>query len=81
MELNFTLTLTEELWRDLIADCTECSCSPKQWASEAVEAAIASRRLPKVPEAAYGAQMCGTRRAGHEDEDEEFHPIEHRILL
>jgi len=68
--LTFDLDLPQELYADLITDCTNCSCSPKQWAAEAVEAAIASRRLPKVEVGTHGAFTSGWRGDGHEDERE-----------
>lgn len=56
MELNFSLTLTEELYRELIDGCRDCNCSPKQFAAESLESTLASRRLPKVE-----AGRCGPR--------------------
>ena len=78
MTLDFSLTLSDELYADLIADCQECSCSPKQWASEAVESVIASRRLPKVNAAPQGARFG---RALQDEREIEASLCEHRILL
>jgi hypothetical protein len=47
MELNFSLRLNDELYAELISNCREASCSPKQFAAEALEAVLASRRLEK----------------------------------
>jgi len=56
MELNFSMTLTEELYAELIDGCQECQCSPKQFAAESLESVLASRRLPRVE-----AGRCGPR--------------------
>jgi hypothetical protein len=57
VELSFSLTLPDELYRELIAGCRECSCSPKQFAAESLEAVLASRRLPGVAVGAHGARI------------------------
>lgn len=56
MQLSFSLTLSEELYAELIDGCQECACSPKQFAAESLESVLASRRLPKVE-----AGRCGPR--------------------
>jgi hypothetical protein len=56
VELNFSLTLPDELFRELIDGCRERSCSPKQFAAESLEILLASRRLPRVP-AKHGARI------------------------
>ena len=48
MELNFSLTLPDAMYREFIEVCRECNCSPKQFAAESLESALASRRLPGV---------------------------------
>jgi hypothetical protein len=48
MRLDFSLTLPDELYEQLIDDCRVCEILPKQYAAEALESAIASRRLPKI---------------------------------
>lgn len=82
MQLDFSLTLPEALYQELIADCRACEVSPKQYAAEALESVIASRRLPKVEMGTHGAftsGMCGAAR--HAGEDKEMVLTEHRILL
>lgn len=85
MELNFSLTLPQELYTELVEACQNSECSPKQFASECLEGALASRRLPKVfiPRLTQGARMCGTSR-GVEIEPEdaaEAGLITHRVLI
>lgn len=48
MELNFSLKLTEALYRELIENCRESNCSPKQFAAESLESVLASRRLDRA---------------------------------
>jgi hypothetical protein len=48
MRLDFSLTLPDELYEQLIDDCRVCEILPKQYAAEALESAIASRRLHKI---------------------------------
>lgn len=60
MDLNFSLTLPDELYRELIDSCRERSCSPKQFAAESLEIALASSRLPRVAIGPQGARL-GTR--------------------
>jgi hypothetical protein len=90
MQLTFSLTLPDALYQDLIADCQECECSPKQWAAEAVESVIASRlRLPHVftPALTQGPRMRGTSNGAEQEDEREFEDAEsaglkiHRILL
>jgi hypothetical protein len=73
VRLTFDLDLPELLYRALIDRCRDCSCSPKQYAAEAVEAQVAAHLLSTLPEAPHGAQLGG-RRAEHEDEGEEMEP-------
>ena len=61
VELNFSLTLPDELYRELIDSCRERSCSPKQFAAESLESVLASRRLPRVAAAPHGARI-GVRK-------------------
>jgi hypothetical protein len=68
VELNFSLTLPDELYRELIDSCRERSCSPKQFAAESLEIVLASSRLPRVAAAPHGARI-GTR------EIEEVEPV------
>ena len=55
MELSFSLRLPEELYRELIQNCRESGCSPKQFAAESLEAVLASRRLQRVDDLAIAA--------------------------
>jgi hypothetical protein len=65
MKLDFSLTLPDELYAQLIDDCRVCEILPKQYAAEALESAIASRRLPKVDAGRYGqAQETKDKHAG-----------------
>jgi hypothetical protein len=75
MKLDFSLTLPDELFAQLIDDCRVCEILPKQYAAEALESAIASRRLAKVDAGRYG------RRKAAEDTETEMTLTEHRILI
>lgn len=68
MTLDFTVTLTDELYRELIEATKECQCSPKQFAAESLESVLASRRLPKVKLGKHGA------RIGRPEADEDVVP-------
>ncbi len=72
MELIFSLTLPEELYRELIDSCRERSCSPKQFAAESLEIVLASSRLPRVAAAPHGARI-GTREI--EEAEPEGYPV------
>jgi hypothetical protein len=72
VELNFSLTLPDELYRELIDGCRERSCSPKQFAAESLESVLASRRLPTVKPASLGARI-GTPEI--EDVEPEGYPV------
>jgi hypothetical protein len=72
VELNFSLTLPDELYRELINGCRERSCSPKQFAAESLESVLASRRLPHVRQAPHGARI-GTPEI--EDVEPEGYPV------
>ena len=50
MTLEISVTLPEELYQELIEAAREAQCSPKQFATECVEAALATRRLPRARE-------------------------------
>ncbi len=78
MELSFSLTLPEALYRDLIEDCRNRSCSPKQFAAEALEAAIATKRLPHVAVGGHGAFTSGWK-AKVEEDAEEGYPVHCQI--
>jgi hypothetical protein len=74
MRLDFSLTLPDELYEQLIDDCRVCEILPKQYAAEALESAIASRRLPKIE--------AGRRKSSAQEiTDTEITLTEHRILL
>jgi hypothetical protein len=75
MKLDFSLTLPDELYAQLIDDCRVCEILPKQYAAEALESAIASRRLPKIDAGRYG------RREAAEATETEMTLTAHRILL
>lgn len=72
MELNFSLTLPDALYLDLIEDCRNRSCSPKQFAAEALEAAIATKRLSHVEAGSHGAFTSGCRNVKEEVEPEGY---------
>jgi hypothetical protein len=57
VRLNFSLVLADELYGELKEACQESQCSPKQFAAQLVESALASRRLPNVAQGAYGARI------------------------
>ena len=53
--------LQDELYRELeAATATDSMMTPQGWASEAVEAALASRRLPRVKPAVSVPRMVET---------------------
>jgi hypothetical protein len=69
VELNFSLTLPDSLYAELIEGC---SCSPKQFAAESLESELASRRLPGVTPGSHGPHI----RAGKTEEVEpEGYPV------
>jgi hypothetical protein len=57
VELNFSLKLPDEMHRELMDGCRECKCSPTQFAREALESVLASRRLPGVTVGRLGARV------------------------
>ncbi len=71
MELTFSLSLPDEMHAELVQAAVECRCTTRDFAGQVLEAALASRRLPRVfvPVLSQGAQMRGTRGARHEDEE------------
>ena len=73
MELNFSLTLPDSLYDELLEGCRVCKCSPKQFAAESLESVLASRRLPNVAVAPHGARI-GT------PEIEDIEPEGYRVL-
>jgi hypothetical protein len=80
VELSFSLTLPEALYQDLIEDCRNRSCSPKQFAAEALEAAIATKRLPHVVEGSHGPFSSGWKAKVEENSVEpEPYPVHCRI--
>ena len=80
--MELIVTLPEEMLDELREAARERACSPNQFAIESLECVLASRRLPKVPPAAYGAHMCGTRGAALQHENESvLDLVEHRIVL
>jgi hypothetical protein len=85
MQLDFSLTLSEALYAQLIEDCQSCEVSPKQYAAEALESVIASRRLPKAKMGRNGAFTSGMRGAARHDVEpetaEEAGLVTHRILI
>ncbi len=78
MKLDFSVILPEALYAQLIEDCQRCEVSPKQYAAEALESVIASRRLPKVGAGTHGPLMRGTRAVA---EEKELRLTEHKILI
>jgi hypothetical protein len=58
VRLNFSLVLADELYGELKEACQESQCSPKQFAAQLVESALASRRLPNVAQGSYGARIA-----------------------
>jgi hypothetical protein len=68
------LTFADEMFHELIEAARERHCSPRQFAVETLEAALADRRILKVPPAPYGARMTGQH--GEEEEVEpESYPV------
>jgi hypothetical protein len=65
MELTLALGLNDDLYRELLRACRECKCSPRQFAHEAVESVLASRRLESVENGRNGPRMTkGDPREG-----------------
>lgn len=46
--LDFSLTLNEQLYAELIDNCKASGCSPKQFAAESLESVLAGRRLDRA---------------------------------
>lgn len=68
MQLSFSLTLPDALYRELMESCRTCSCSPKEFAAQSLEAVLASRRLPKIRAGRCGARFGpGVSREADED--------------
>jgi hypothetical protein len=57
MRLDFSLTLTDDLFGELKEACRGCGCSPAQFAVETLEAALATRGLPGVALGRDGARI------------------------
>jgi len=84
--LNFSLTLPDLMYRELIDRCTLCGILPKQFAAEALEATLAGIRLPNVEVGRNGAFTSGAwggvRHEKVEPETpEEAGLIQHRVML
>ena len=54
--MELIVDLPEAMLNELREAARERSCSPRQFAIEVIHAAMASRRLPYVNEAAYGGR-------------------------
>lgn len=68
--MELIVDLPEVMLDELRLAARDRGCSPRQFAIETLESAIASRRLSKVDVGTHGPQMCRTRgRAANEDED------------
>ena len=69
--LTFDIELPALMHRELIERCQLCRCSPKQYASECLEATLAGIRLPRVEAGTHGPQLGprGSERQ-HEEEDD-----------
>jgi enoyl-CoA hydratase/carnithine racemase len=82
MELNFSLTLSDALYHELIEACEGSRCSPTQFAAETLEGALASRRLPRMwtQGAAHGAFTSGYRKAAEPEDAAEAGLVTHRVL-
>jgi hypothetical protein len=57
MELTVKLKLPTEMNLELLRACRESNCSPKQFAAEALEVVLASRRLPHVAPGSHGPRI------------------------
>jgi hypothetical protein len=87
--MEITLELNEEMSAEIVEAARACQCpSPRQFAVEAIEACLATRRLPRVDPAPYGGRTTGTSGHGQQSgHDEEFETpadagiVEHKILL
>jgi len=74
--LVFVAVLPDVLFAELLAAAEQSDLCPAKFAAEAIEAALAARRLPKVPPAAYGG------RHGRRAETAECPmPQESRVLM
>jgi hypothetical protein len=76
MEFSFSLSLPDELARELMAAASERHCSPRIFAEETILSALASRRLPRIPSTAYCGRPGGI---GHGEEDREPEPYSVRL--
>lgn len=72
MELNFSLSLPDALFQELVDAALECRCSPKIFAAQSLESALASRRLPKVALGAHGPRIA---TAEVEEAEPEGYPV------
>ncbi len=71
---QITLTLPDALFTELeaaSAGVREHGFTPETWAQEAVESALATRRLPKVPLGSHGPHA----RRIEEDAEPECYPV------
>lgn len=75
MELIVSVTLPDPLFDELMEAAKGCRCTPSQFAAEAIESVIASRRLPHVRRAPHGA------RIGVTEIDEEAEPEGYPVHL
>lgn len=57
MELKFSLKLPTAMNLELLRACRESNCTPKQFAAEVIESALASRRLPNVAIGTHGPRV------------------------
>ena len=72
---QITLTLPDALYTELeaaSASVREHGFTPETWAQEAVESALATRRLPSVPVGGHGPHK---RRAVEADAEPECYPV------
>jgi hypothetical protein len=68
MQLTFSLSLPAALYAELIESCETCSCTPKEFAAQSLEAILASRRLPKIRAGRCGPRFtAGVSRESDED--------------
>jgi hypothetical protein len=59
--LDFSVDLPEELTAELYESAKECQISPTKFASQAIEATLASRRLEIALHGRCGPRMTGTK--------------------
>lgn len=57
MEFNFSVSLPDVMFQELLEAARESRCSPTIFAAQSVESVLASRRLPRVTPGSIGPRV------------------------